>query len=229
MDNQPTASKVLNQVTQQLKQVSSGSKTPAGKRGAAASAANQQREATVEQKEAINQIFELFRFNYHNQFLKAFPDLETMNMAKRLWSRLLGEYSPEVMMRAAERAVKESSFLPNVHEVLARCDVADVLGLPSAHAAYMEACRAPSPKKDYNWSHPAVYFAARASDWFFLANTIEEQAFPVFKRNYEILLKRLQNGEEIELEIPKALPEEVVHPLPREEQHKRLQELKKLV
>tara|TARA_B100001109_G_scaffold188167_1_gene154749 strand:- start:29479 stop:30126 length:648 start_codon:yes stop_codon:yes gene_type:complete len=215
---------VLNQVTQQLKQVSSGSKTPAGN-----ATEPRQREATVEQKEAINQIFELFRFNYHNQFLKAFPDLETMNMAKRLWSRLLAEYSPEVMMRAAEKAVKESSFLPNVHEVLSRCDVADVLGLPPAHAAYMEACRAPSPKKEFNWSHPAVYYAGRASDWFFLANTIEEKAFPVFKRNYDILLKRLQDGEEIELEIPRALPEEVVHPLPKEEQHKRMQALKKLV
>ena len=181
----------------------------------------------MEQKEAINQIFELFRFNYHNQFLKAFPDLDTMIMAKRLWARLLGEYSGEVMMRAAERAVKESSFLPNVHEVVARCDVADSLGLPSAHAAFMEACRAPSPKKEFNWSHPAVYFAGRASDWFFLANNVEEKTFPVFKRNYEILIKRLQNGESIEMDITKALPEHNETPLPRKEQQQRLQELKK--
>ena len=156
----------------------------------------------MEQKEAINQIFELFRFNYHNQFLKAFPDLDTMIMAKRLWARLLGEYSGEVMMRAAERAVKESSFLPNVHEVVARCDVADSLGLPS-------------------------YFAGRASDWFFLANNVEEKTFPVFKRNYEILIKRLQNGESIEMDITKALPEHSETPLPRKEQQQRLQELKK--
>ena len=149
-----------------------------------------------------------------------------MNMAKRLWSRLLDEYSPEVIMRAAEKAVKESSWLPNVHEVLARCDIADSLGLPSAHAAYMEACRAPSPKKEYPWSHPAVYYAGRASDWFFLANTVEEQAFPVFKRNYDILLKRLQDGEQIDLDIPRALPEEIIHPLPRDEQNRRLEALK---
>src|SRR5690606_6375304 len=149
------------------------------------------------------------RFNYHNQFLKAFPDHDTMVMAKRLWARLLCDYSGAVIMRAAERAVKESSWLPNVHEVLARCDVADTFGLPSAHAAYMEACRAP--------------------DWFFLANTPEQQAVPVFQRNHEILLQRLQNGENLELDIAPALPETVAVSLPRAEQRQRLQSLKKLL
>jgi hypothetical protein len=204
---------VINRVTQQLKQASSDSKTPAG---------DSQPDATVEQKEAINQIFELFRFNYHNQFLKAFPDYDTMIMAKRLWSRLLVEYNGEVIMRAAEKAVKESRFLPSVHEVLERCDSAEILGLPNAYAAYIEACRAPSPKKDYRWSHPAVYFAGRASDWYFIANTAEERAFPVFKRNYEILLKRIQNGEELEMEIAKAIPQTIERPLDHKEQKQRL-------
>jgi hypothetical protein len=207
---------VLNRVTQQLRQASTDSVTQAGQNNAT---------PTDGQMTAINQIFELFRFNYHNQFLKAFPDLDTLNMAKRLWLRLLGDYSGEVIMRAAERAVKENSWLPNVHEVLSRCDVAEVLGLPSAHAAYVEACRAPSPKKDYRWSHPAVYFAGRATDWFFIANEPEEKVFPVFKRNYDILLQRLQNGETLEMDIPVALPENVNIPVSRDEQKKRMEHL----
>ena len=178
-----------------------------------------------DQLSAINQIFELFRFNYHNQFLKAFPDLDTMNMVKRLWLRLLGDYSGEVIMRAAEKAVKENGWLPNVHEVLARCDVAEVLGLPAAHAAYVEACRAPSPKKEFNWSHPAVYFAGRATDWFFIANEPEEKVFPVFKRNYDLLLNRIQNGEDLEIDLPRALPQETTTPLSRDEQKDRLKNL----
>ena len=216
MDKVPST-QVLNRVTQQLKQASSDSKTPAG---------NDVKDATVEQKEAINQIFELFRFNYHNQFLKAFPDYDTMIMAKRLWSRLLVDYSGEVIMRAAEKAVKESRFLPSVHEVLERCDTAEVLGLPNAYAAYIEACRAPSPKKEYSWSHPAVYFAGRASDWYFIANTTEDKAFPVFKRNYEILLKRIQNGEQLEMEIAKAIPQTIERPLDNQEQKQRLSQLR---
>lgn len=206
---------VLNRVTQQLKQASADSVTPAGQNNA----------PSDDQLSAINQIFELFRFNYHNQFLKAFPDLDTMNMAKRLWLRLLGDYTGEVIMRAAEKAVKENSWLPNVHEVLARCDVAEVVGLPSAHAAYVEACRAPSPKKEFNWSHPAVYFAGRATDWFFIANEPEEKVFPVFKRNYDLLLNRIQNGEDLEIDLPRALPQETTTPLSRDEQKDRLKNL----
>jgi len=209
---------LLNRVTQQLKQVSADSATPAGQSNSGAT-------PTEDQMTAINQTFELFRFNYHNQFLKAFPDLNTLNMAKRLWLRLLGEYSGEVIMRAAEKAVKENGWLPNVHEVLARCDIAEVLGLPSPHAAYMEAARAPSPKKEFKWSHPAVYFAGRATDWFFIANEPEEKVFPVFKRNYEMLMQRIQSGESIELEIPAALPEQSETPLPKQEQSRRLQSL----
>lgn len=192
-----------------------------------ATPAGQTKKASSDQLEAINQIFELFRFNYHNQFLKAFPDHDTLIMAKRLWSRLLLDYSGPVIMRAAEKAVKESSWLPSVHEVLHRCDRADVLGLPSPHTAYMEACRAPSPKKEYNWSHPAVYYAGLATDWFFLANEVEDKAFPVFKRNYELLLKRLEEGESLEIELAPALPEMVSVVAPKEEQHKRLGELLK--
>ncbi len=129
-------------------------------------------------------------------------------------------------MRAAEKAVKDSTYLPTVHEVVRRCDRADVLGLPDAHAAYIEACRAPSPKQSFNWSHAAVYYAGRASDWYFLANTPEPKAFPVFQRNYELLLKRLEQGEDLELELPAALPQESVVPLPPEEQQRRLQALK---
>ncbi|MEQ3692508.1 MAG: hypothetical protein ACJA2K_002001 [Thalassolituus sp.] len=208
---------LLNRVTQQLKQASADSATPVGQ--------NSQRPPSDDQLSAINQIFELFRFNYHNQFLKAFPDLDTMNMAKRLWMRLLGDYTGEVIMRAAEKAVKESSWLPNVHEVLARCDISEVLGLPSAHAAYVEACRAPSPKKEYKWSHPAVYFAGRATDWFFIANETEQKAFPVFKRNYDLLLQRVQAGETLEIDLPPALTDGVETPLTRDEQKARLKGL----
>jgi hypothetical protein len=214
MDN---SKQLLNRITQQLKPASNDSKTPAG---------DAPTPPSVEQKEAINQIFELFRFNYHNQFLKAFPDYDTLIMAKRLWARLLVEYSGDVIMRAAEKAVKDSTYLPTVHEVVRRCDRADVLGLPDAHAAYIEACRAPSPKQSFNWSHAAVYYAGRASDWYFLANTPEPKAFPVFQRNYELLLKRLEQGEDLELELPTALPQESVVPLPPEEQQRRLQALK---
>src|SRR5690554_2522376 len=92
---------LLNQITQQLKVVSNDSVTPAGQ--------SEQAPPSDEQLSAINQIFELFRFNYHNQFLKAFPDLHTRNIAMRLGLRLFSEYDGNVIMRAAEKTVNEST------------------------------------------------------------------------------------------------------------------------
>lgn len=178
-----------------------------------------------EQRDAINQIFALLRYNYHNQFTKAFPDLDAVKTGKRLWLNLLADWPAETLLSAAERAVKECTWLPNVHEIIARCDLADNLGVPDPWRAYLEACRAPSPKKSQSWSHPIVYLAGKASDWFFLANNVEEVAFPVFERNYQILLRRLRNGDSLEADIEPALPETVEHPLPRAENQARLRRL----
>ncbi len=129
-------------------------------------------------------------------------------MAKRLWLNALNGYTYHNLMQAAESASKENQYLPTLAEIIRRCDTYLNEGMADAYQAYIEACRAPQPKRQFKWSHPAVYYAGRASDWFFLASNTEKTAFPVFKRNYEILLKRLQNGEDLTLEITKALPKE---------------------
>lgn len=150
-------------------------------------------------------------------------------MAKQLWSRLLVDFDANTMMKAAELVVKQQKFLPNVHDVLEACEQAQhiVLGVPDTHAAYVEACRAPSPKAEYNWTHPAVYYAGRASDWFMLANEPEQIAYPVFERNYSLLLDRIRNGEELNIDLPKAIPERIERPLERKEQAQNLRDLMK--
>ena len=49
----------------------------------------------------------------------------------------------------------------------------DLFGLPSPRQAYIEACGASSPKRDYPWSHEAVYLAGQGAGWFVLANESE--------------------------------------------------------
>jgi hypothetical protein len=166
--------------------------------------------ASNEQKEALAATFELFRISYGNQFNAAYPDLERSMAAMRLWLKHLQDYPASLIQAAAERVVKHENFLPTVAKFREHCDHAfELFGLPDAHRAYMEACRAPQPKKSYKWSHAAVYYAGLASDWFFLANTVENKAFPVFKHNYELLCERVIKGEELNVPIMKALPEEV--------------------
>lgn len=186
---------------------------------------------SVEQKKAltntINQLFAEMELTYHNQYLKAFPSAEKLGYAKKLWFDYLKEFSPERILGACRKATRESDYLPTVHALIKYCEVSDnELGLADVHQAYIEACQAPSPKTDYAWSHPAVYWAGKASDWFFLANNTEYKAFPIFKRNYEIICERIKQGEQLAPPIPIGLPHKSKTPLSGEEQRARLKKLR---
>lgn len=184
-------------------------------------------EPTAAHIDAINQVFTELELAYHNQFRKAFPDATQLGMAKQLWLHALCDLSPARLRAGVRRAIKDSEFLPSLHTLREYCDPQPhELGLPDAHAAYVEACRAPHPKREAKWSHPIVYRAGAESDWFFLENNSESVAFPVFKRNYELLIARLLDGENLDVPIPKALPEQIVTPLSREENLRRLKALR---
>ena len=148
-------------------------------------------------------------------------------MAKQLWARLLVDFPADTIMFAAEQVVKQQKYLPNVHDVVEACQSSahKLLGMPDTYSAYIEACRAPSPKKTYQWTHPAVYYAGRASDWFFLANSVEAKAFPVFERNYALLMEKVASGESIEIDLPKALPEKIEKLIERKELQKKMKQL----
>ena len=118
--------------------------------------------ASEGQVEAINQVFALFRLNYHNQYYAAFPDAEQLKQIKKLWLEALAEFPPEQVLRGAKHAIENSEYLPTLHRMLDCCrDAVADLGLPSATDAYREACAAPSPRSAQPWSHPAVYLAGR--------------------------------------------------------------------
>ena len=75
-------------------------------------------------------------------------------------------------------------------------------------------------------SRIAAGFVRPISDWFFLSSTIEAKAFPVFKRNYEILCDRVLQGEELNTPVPVAIPETINQPLTNEERKQRLHALR---
>ena len=196
--NQP----LLNEITQQIQASPSASKTSAGQA------------ISNEQKESLAATFELFRINYGNQFNAAYPDVESSTAAMRLWLTNLKDYPADLVRRVAEEVIRNERFLPNLATFREYCDNAfSLFGLPETHSAYIEACRAPSPKSNYNWSHPAVFYAGQATDWFFLGSESESTVFPVFKMNYEKLCERVIKGEELSAPILKALPEHISHPL----------------
>lgn len=178
--------------------------------------------------DAIDQMFAEFELVYHNQYNKAFPTREKLMYAKKLWFSHLASESPDTILRAARRAVRESEFLPTVKKILDFCQPsAEDLGLPDAHSAYLEACRAPSPKAEQPWSHVAVYHAGRESDWFFLANNPEHTAFPVFRRHYEQLCQRVLQGDELPPPSLAALPEQSSTQLSLDERREQLRKLRR--
>ncbi|MFU8763012.1 MAG: replication protein P [Haliea sp.] len=199
------------------------SATPPGRSKEAADGRRQVSEAHVE---AINQVFALFRLNYHNQYYAAYPDAEQLKQIKKLWLESLAEYPVEQILRGARHAIENSEYLPTLHRMLECCREGIAgLGLPEPYQAYQEACRARSPRSAQAWSHPAVYLAGRDSDWFFLANNPERVTWPVFRQHYQDYCTRVLRGEHLTVPEEAALEQHAPEPLSTEQQ---LAQLKKL-
>lgn len=178
--------------------------------------------------DVLNEIFTLFRINYHNQYYKAYSDAQILNQIKKLWLESLSQFAPETILRGARKVIEESEFLPTLNRMMRACQGdPEKFGLIDAHRAYVEACRAPSPKASYAWTHPAIYHAGVASDWYFLASNAEKIAFPIFERHYVRLCERVMNGEVLPTPQLHALPQTIETPLSREENAKRMHELRK--
>jgi Replication protein P len=218
---------LIQQVAQEIAASLNNSTTAAGQ----ADSAQHQREQAAPGEghiDAINQVFALFRINYHNQYYAAFKDNELLNQARRLWLNSLAQFAPETILRGARKVIEESEYLPTLHRMIRACQgEPGKFGLVDAHQAYVEACRAPSPKAAYAWSHPAVYHAGCASDWYFLTTNAEKVAFPIFERHYLKLCEQVMNGATLPAPNVPALPETIERPLSKEENAKRMEELRK--
>lgn len=177
--------------------------------------------------DAINQVFTLFRLNYHNQYLKAFGNAAELNEVKRLWLEMLGQFDARTLLAAARSVIETSEYLPTLRTMIHHCERASTgPQLPDTHSAYIEACRAPSPKAAYNWSHPAVYHAGRRSDWYFLQSNSEAVAFPVFREIYEEICSAVRNGLELTPPAPPTLPQQAGPALDKSASQEKLQALR---
>ncbi len=194
----------------------------------AGQANHQQSSPSNDHIDAINQAFELFRINYHNQYYKAFSDVDIVNSAKRLWLDSLQHLPAATILQGAKYVIQNSEFLPTLNAMLKAC-TRSVDGLPDTHDAYIEACTAPNPKASHHWNHLAVYYAGKACGWMYLEGTEERLAYPIFEQHYQSICQRLLQGEEFPAPEVKALPEESAVPLPRAQQQEKLSALKALL
>ena len=178
--------------------------------------------------DAINQIFAEFEFAYHNQYHKAFADAESLAIAKKYWLSSLENYLPTQIVRAAKKVIRSQDYLPSIASLVRACEEGfDLFDLPAPHNAYLEACSAPSPKRGFSWSHPAVYLAGASTGWFTLANERESVAFPRFEYHYGQLCRRVMTGEDLHLPVTEALPEKTERTLTAEERQAHIAQIRK--
>ncbi|MFT7288493.1 MAG: hypothetical protein ACI87W_002614 [Halieaceae bacterium] len=148
--------------------------------------------------DALNQVFALFRLNYHNQYYAAFSEAEQLRQIKKLWLDSLRDFPPAQILQGARLAIESSEYLPTLHRIRKCCeDSLPAFGLPAMKAAYFEACSAGSPPESHRWSHPVVYWAGRDSGWHRLATCSEAQGWPLFSEHYQARCAALLSGDQL--------------------------------
>lgn len=122
----------------------------------------------------------------------------------KLWERACTDLSPQELEAGAQAAKDFQGRWFRLTDYRMLCK-ASRPALPDPHSAYVEACMAPSPKKNAEYSHPIVFHAGVACGWQFLASRAEAEAYPRFSKIYAMLEKRVAAGERLDLPVPELL------------------------
>lgn len=162
----------------------------------------------METKAHINMIFARFMAIYGHKFKSCFESETEIRIAKREWALSLRGYGERELVAAIDHCKAQLAWMPTISEFLdiLRSKTGD-FGLPAARAAYEEACRYALHPLQHNWSHPAVYQAGRATGWFELRGEPEKHVYPVFSYNYDLLCRRVREGEALDEPVAPALPD----------------------
>ena len=182
------------------------------------------------QVELINLIFAELEITFHNQFHKAFPDEETLTLAKQLWLAKLEKFDNEIIFKAIDKIIETSKYLPSLSAVLNQIKELKFQQqkIPPPNVAYAEATSLGeiSPL-DFNWSHPFVYHAGAKVGWIRLKTEAEFEIKSDFIDAYEEILEMSEVKNSL-LSLPEKKEEFFEdEPLSSDEQHARLERIKK--
>ena len=176
----------------------------------------------------INVVFTQLEITYHNQFHKAFPDSDSLKLAKQLWLKKLSIFKNEVIFKSIDNIMSNSEYLPSLSAVLQKCKflTLEANGIQSFEKCFKEAstfCDSPS---EHEWSHPLVYHAGLKTGWFFLQNETEQTALKEFENKFDLLIEAWLAGEKFENPtVPKL--EENISSLDKTQQLSFIENLKK--
>ena len=151
--------------------------------------------------ECIDSLFLKLELAYHYQFYKVFGTDDRLNEGKKLWATSLKSFSTETILEGIESVVGSQSYLPTLTDLIKACsEINNQDGFPSVEEAYIEARKSFSPRAEYPWSHPIVYFAGKKIGWNFLDEKDSKELFFSFKKIFNELKLEAFNGNEFKIE-----------------------------
>ena len=151
--------------------------------------------------ECIDSLFLKLELAYHYQFYKVFGTDDRLNEGKKLWATSLKSFSTETILEGIENVVVSQSYLPTLTDLMKACaEINSQDGFPSAEEAYIEARKSFSPRAEYPWSHPIVYFVGKKIGWNFLDEKDSKELFFSFKKIFNKLKLEALNGNVFKIE-----------------------------
>ena len=151
--------------------------------------------------ESIDNLFLKLELAYHYQFYKVFGTDERLNEGKKLWATSLKSFPAQTISQAVEDVIGSQSYLPTLTDVVKSCsEINNRDGFPSVEEAYIEARKSYSPRNEYAWSHPIVYFAGTKLGWNTLDEKDSKELFFAFKKIFLRLKERAINGHDFKIE-----------------------------
>ena len=138
----------------------------------------------------------------------AFPNADLENYAKREWITSFIEnkvlHTKQINLGLIMARKSKAPWFPSVGTFIDWCKPSlEKYGLLPAHKALRVAINGNKSKC------PVINLAILATGRYELRNMRHEQLLKLFTHNYEIACQRMINGENLIVELPKALPKEV--------------------
>ena len=158
--------------------------------------------------DSIDNLFLKLELAYHYQFYKVFGTDERLSEGKKLWAVSLKSFSLETIAQAIENVIGSQSYLPTLTDIVKACsEINSYDGFPSVEEAYIEARKSFSPRQQYPWSHPIVYFTGKKIGWNLLDERDSKELFHSFKKIFNRYKKNAVDGLEFKIEPIKEKPQ----------------------
>lgn len=187
---------------------STTSTTSTGEQGIApAQAESRQAALDPELKRLVNLVFARFAAIYGHKFESMFSGQQSVALAKREWALSLRGIAEAELVAAIDCCKERLNWMPTIAEFLAIVQELRGQVLPEVQQAYLEACEYADHPREHQWSHPLVYHAGRASDWYRLRREDARAMFKIFSQHYQHLSERWHQGERFQVPAPLQLPD----------------------